>query len=92
MNRHLMVRQITSALLAQDQLVFKYKRDDNDIVVRYVTPIELSDEDVLCAQHLPEEGYRRFKLDNILNFHRVISRHIPSLVTSHTRADAQTAT
>lgn len=75
MDRVLMAKQIAAAVLGQDQLVFVYvKPDNNEVVVRFATPIELNDEDVLCAQHLPEEGYRRFKLDNIKHFHRVISR------------------
>jgi len=69
-----MTKQIAAAVLSQDQLVFKYLRDTGDVVVRYATPIELKDDTVLCAQHLPKEGFRKFKLDKIIDFHRVISR------------------
>lgn len=75
MDKVLMQKQIAAAVLGQDQLVFVYvKPDTKEEVVRYVTPIELDAENVLCAQHLPTEGYRKFKLDNIMKFHRVITR------------------
>lgn len=80
MDRLLMSKQIAASVLSQDQLVMSYRhRDDSGVeedVVRFVTPIELNEEDVLCCQHLPEEGYRRFKLQNIKNFHRVLTRNV----------------
>lgn len=77
LDKVLMQKQIAAAVLSQDQLCFVYvKPDSNEVVVRFVTPIELDAENVLCAQHLPEEGYRKFKLDNIRKFHRVISRDV----------------
>lgn len=75
MHNEIVRKQIAAAVLGQDQLVFVYQRPENDeIVVRFATPIELGEDFVLCVQHLPEEGYRRFKLDNIKKFHRVITR------------------
>jgi predicted DNA-binding transcriptional regulator YafY len=80
MEKILMAKQIAASILGQDQLVFTYahKNDDGstEICVRYVTPIELDLENVLCAQHLPEEGYRKFKLDRIQKFHRVLTRNM----------------
>lgn len=92
MNKILMQKQIAAAVLGQDQLVFVYKRDNDEIVVRYVTPIELDNDHVLCAQHLPKEGYRKFKLDKIMEFHRVISRDpfANSAFFSGDATDAQT--
>jgi len=75
LDRTILVKQIAAAVLTQDQLVFTYKHD-GQIVVRYVTPVSLENDSVLCTQILPEEGWRRFMLDDILNFHRVISRDV----------------
>ena len=76
----LMKSQIKAAITSQDQLCFAYLSDKNEIVVRFVTPIELDrkngEKSVLCAQHLPKEGYRRFSLDKIQKFHRVVSRDV----------------
>lgn len=86
MEKLIMQKQIAAAILGQDQLVFTYNKGKVDpvtgktidhIVVRYVTPIELEDDMVKCVQHLPQEGYRNFKLDTIVNFHRVITRSAP---------------
>jgi predicted DNA-binding transcriptional regulator YafY len=79
MDKSLKQNQIASAILAQDQLCFTYnrKKDDgtDEIVVRFVTPISLDENDVVhAAQHLPEEGFRNFKLDKIQSMQRVISR------------------
>lgn len=79
MDKSLKQNQIASAILAQDQLVFTYNRKKDDgseeTVVRFVTPISLSDNELVhCAQHLPEEGFRNFKLDRIQSMQRVISR------------------
>ena len=77
MDKILMIKQIAASILSQDELVFVYKKPSNDkIVVRYATPIELEDDTILCAQHLPEMGWRRYKLDNIQKFHRVITRNV----------------
>lgn len=86
MNKNLVIKQIQAAIFAQDQLVFVYRKNPSEVIVRYVTPFEIvahgakgSSEPsvkVLCAQHLPEEGYRYFFLDKIDKFHRVISRDV----------------
>lgn len=75
----LILKQINAAIHSQDQLVFVYRRGENDLVVRFVTPIDIRKSKanktmVRCAQHLPEEGYRNFFLEKIEAFHRVISR------------------
>ncbi len=91
MDRILMTKQIAAAVLGQDQLVFVYcsKKDGVDHEeLRYATPIELTEEDVLCAQHLPKEGYRRFKLESIKEFHRVISRDAFANSSFFHKADA----
>jgi len=81
-----MYKQIKAAINCQDQLVFVYKKTETDKVVRFVTPLEIvatakidqktddTDIKVLCAQHLPEEGYRYFFLDKIVDFKRVMTR------------------
>lgn len=101
MDKVLMQKQIAAAVLGQDQLVFTYKRDkvdpttglvDTKIVVRFVTPIELTADMVKCVQHLPEDGYRNFKLDNILNFHRVFTRGMPSTKVDSTTPATTPAT
>lgn len=75
LDKVLMQKQIAAAVLSQDQLVFTYARPETDeIIVRFATPLELGPDYVLCAQHLPEDGYRKFKLDNIKMFHRVVTR------------------
>lgn len=77
----LMQKQIAASILSQDQLVFSYrhKKDDGseELVVRFATPIELDETMVKCYQHLPEQGYRNFKLDKIVSFNRVLTRGIP---------------
>ena len=85
-----LTKQLAASILSQDQLVFNYlhKNDDGttSIVVRYATPIELQNNDVLCIQHMPEEGFRRFKLNDITAFHRVITRSVN--ITADVLADA----
>ena len=67
---------ISSAILAGDEIVFSYRKpdDDNLVVIRYATPIKIDGDTVHCAQHLPEEGFRNFKLDRIDSLYRVASR------------------
>ena len=100
MDKILMQKQIAAAILGQDQLVFTYKKDkvdattgqtDTRIVVRYVTPIELDIGIVKCVQHLPEAGYRNFKLDKIVDFHRVITRSAPISEIKDAKKDAAKA-
>ena len=75
MDKTLKQGQISSAISAQDQLVITYRKpDDDQVVVRFVTPIVLDGDMVHCSQHLPEEGFRNFKLDRIDFMQRVISR------------------
>lgn len=102
MDKMLMQKQIAAAILGQNQLVFTYKKEKVDpitgkivdqIVVRYVTPIEMRNpgEQVKCVQHLPSEGYRNFKLDKIVNFHRVLTIGMPTVESDAKKADAVTA-
>lgn len=76
-------QQIAAAVMTQDQLVFSYNHERSDgteeLVVRYVTPFEMGDTMVKCFQHLPEQGYRNFKLDKIVSFNRVITRGLPAV-------------
>ena len=93
MEKSLKQNQIASAILAQDQLCFSYSRKKEDgseeTVVRFVTPISLTDDIVHCAQHLPEEGFRNFKLDKIQSMQRVISRaFFPNLYQKDQGTDA----
>lgn len=94
MDKSLKQNQIASAILAQDQLVFTYSRKKDDgteeIVVRFVTPISLSDDDLVhCSQHLPEEGFRNFRLDKIQSMQRVISRaFFPNIYQKEQETDA----
>lgn len=75
MTKRLQLSQIKAAIASLDQLVFTYDHE-GAIVTRFVTPISVNEDEtnVLCAQHLPEEGFRRFKLDKIQQFQRVIAR------------------
>lgn len=89
-DKGLMMKQIAAAILSQDQLVFTYEHD-GQVVVRFVTPICYDDPQTMvhCVQHLPADGFRWFKLDKILNFHRVISRDAFS--SSYTKKPAATS-
>lgn len=68
--------QVKAAAYCQDQLVMTYENKDRSSEVRFVTPLELSEDGtkVMCLQHLPQNGYRHFFLDKIRNLHRVITR------------------
>jgi hypothetical protein len=80
MDNKVLLKQIKAAEACQDQMVFVYLDKTDKIVVRFVTPIEVDGDTVLCHQHLPENGFRRFYLNKIKEFKRVVSRDIfPSL-------------
>lgn len=79
--QYLILKQIKASIHSQDQLVFVYKRSEDDIVVRFVTPIDIQENKsgkiiIRCAQHLPTQGFRNFFLEKIEAFHRVISRDV----------------
>ena len=77
--KNVLLTQITSSILCQDKLVIVYLHDKKEIVVRFVTPVELDPEKgtVLCVQHLPKGGWRKFHIDQIQDFQRVIRRVAP---------------
>ena len=72
--------KIKAAINCHDQLVFSYDKGGDDVVTRFVVPIEFKDLDdddtakVLCKQILPVEGYRHFKISKIKAAQRVIAR------------------
>lgn len=69
--------QVKAAILSQDQLAFVYDKDDGTQAVRLVTPVEFKDGDnVLCIQHLPEEGWRQFNLEKMSSLRRVMARMV----------------
>ncbi len=76
-----MLKQIQAAINSQDQLVFVYRRGEDDVVTRFVTPFEIKegreDMNVRCIQHLPAAGIRNFSASKIEEFRRVISREAP---------------
>lgn len=90
-HKNVLLTQITSSILCQDQLCFVYFHDKKDIVVRFVTPVELDPEKgtVLCVQHLPEEGWRKFHIDQIQKFSRVITRAAPLSLEKETPESAE---
>lgn len=76
MDSNVLLKQIAAATACQDQLVFTYESKSNEIVVRFVTPLEVDGDTVLCHQHLPENGFRRFNLGKIKKFNRVTTRGV----------------
>lgn len=76
MDNKVLLRQVMAAAESQDQLVFVYLNQKDEVVVRFVTPIEVDGDTVLCHQHLPETGFRKFYLNKIQKFHRVQTRNI----------------
>jgi predicted DNA-binding transcriptional regulator YafY len=71
---------IKAAINCHDQLVFSYDKGEDQLLTRFVVPVEFKDIDdddtakVLCKQILPVEGFRHFKLKNIRAAQRVIAR------------------
>lgn len=85
MDNKVLLKQVIAAAESQDQLVFVYESKDHGTVVRFVTPIEIDGDTVLCHQHLPETGFRKFNLSKIKKFNRVVARQVFDPI----QADAQ---
>lgn len=85
--------KIDAAILCQDQLVFVYRKENGETETRFATPIaielrsgaviqsgsDVSAEDLmlLCEQHLPAGGIRKFCLGKMVEISRVITRDLP---------------
>lgn len=82
-------RMAEAAIVCADQMVFVYEKDDGNHETRFVTPISIEprvgaaaqsgsfaidDLMILCEQHLPAEGYRKFSMGRMKDAARVISR------------------
>ena len=76
-------KNIQAAIVSQDQLVFTYhKPGDKRGTIRFVTPLRLEEGGkLLTIQHLPKSGTRRFWLNQIEDFHRVIDRRVTNPLT-----------
>ena len=75
MDKALKQNLVSSAISAQNELVFTYRSfvEPDKTTVRFATPMSLEGDIVKCAQHLPEDGFRNFKLDGMESIQRVAS-------------------